>query len=196
MSVPKLDGSTELIIVQHMLRDLEEYLKSDVLYWHVAEPNPLGSHMPQLTIGALWEAHTRAAAAQDELTRDQREELAGACAEHDRIRAAHPALYVGKAIHELHSRLGAWESNLEDEGRKTRAIYAQDARVRAKIYLLENALGADTPDELQKQRERLDLELYEVFVPGEFVWDARLRPAFPKDPCWWLYGHLLEEHYS
>ncbi len=97
MSVPKLDGNTELIIVQHMLRDLEEYLKSDVLYWHVAEPNPLGSHMPQLTIGALLEALTRAAAAQEELTPGQREELEAARAQHDRIRAAHPALYVGKA---------------------------------------------------------------------------------------------------
>jgi hypothetical protein len=34
--MPKLDGSTESIIVQHMLRDLEDYLKSDVLYWHVS----------------------------------------------------------------------------------------------------------------------------------------------------------------
>ena len=195
MSVPKLDGSTELIIVQRMLRDLEEYLKSDVVYWHVAEPNPLGSHMPQLTIGALLEALTRAAAAQDELTPGQREELEAARAQHDRIRAAHPALYVGKAIHELHSRLGAWQANLEDEDRKTTAFYAQDARVRAKIFLLENALGTDVPAELQTQREQLDLELYEVFVPGEFVWDARLQQAFSKNQCWWLYGHLLEEHY-
>ena len=195
MSVPKLDGSTELIIVQRMLRDLEEYLKSDVVYWHVAEPNPLGSHMPQLTIGALLEAFTRAAAAQDELTPSQREELEAARARYDRIRAAHPALYVGKAIHELHSRLGAWQANLEDEDRKTTAFYAQDARVRAKIFLLENALGTDVPAELQTQREQLDLELYEVFVPGEFVWDARLQQVFPKKSCWWLYGHLLEEHY-
>jgi hypothetical protein len=196
MSVPRLDGSTELIIVQHMLRDLEEYLKSDVLYWHVAEPNPLGSHMPQLTIGALLEAQARAAAAQDELTPKQREELAAARSRHERIRAAHPAYYVGKALHELHSRLSAWEADLEDESRKISAFYAQDVRVRAKIFLLENALGTDTPVELQRQQERLDLELYEVFVPGEFVWDARLQPAFPKDPCWWLYGHLLEEHFS
>ena len=178
-----------------MLRDLEEYLKSDVLYWHVAEPNPLGSHMPQLTIGALLEAITRANAAQDELTPGQRQELETARAGHDRIRAAHAALYVSRAIHELHGRLHAWQANLADEGRKTKVFYAQDARVRAKIFLLENALGADVPAEIQKQREQVDLELFEVFVPGEFIWDARLQPAFPKDPCWWLYGHLLEEHY-
>ncbi len=195
MSVPKLDGSTEVIIVQHMLRDLEEYLKSDVLYWHVAEPNPLGSHMPRLTIGALLEALTRAAAAQDELTPDQRQQLSAACTQHDRIRAAHPALYVGKAIHELHSRLDAWRADLDDAGRKTKVFYAQDARMRAKIYLLEQILGPDVPMEFQRQREQLDRDLYEVFVPGDFVWDPRLRAAFPQDPCWWLYGHWLEEHF-
>jgi hypothetical protein len=191
MSVPKLDGHTELVIAQHMLRDLEDYLKSDALYWHVSEPNPLGSHMPQLTIGALLEAEVRAEAGGAEATA-----LAAARSQHRQARAAHPALYVGKAIHELHSRLDAWQANLEDEGRKTKAFYAQDVRVRAKIYLIEKALGGDTPAELQQYREQLDLELYEVFVPGEFVWDARLQTAFPKNPCWWLYGHLLEEHYS
>ncbi len=190
MSVPKLDGSTELIIVQHMLRDLEDYLKSDVLYWHVAEPNPLGSQMPQLTIGALLEALVRAQAGGAETN-----VLATARALHDRIRTAHPARYVSKAVHELHSRLDAWHANLNDESRKTQVFYAQDVRVRAKIFLLENALGADVPPEVKKQREQIDLELFEVFVPGEFVWDSRLKPAFPKDPCWWLYGHQLEEHH-
>lgn len=195
MSVPKLDGNTELIIVQYMLRDLEEYVKSDVLYWHVAEPNPLGSHMPQLTLGGLLEATTRAEVAQNDLTASQRQELSTAQAQHDRIRATHPARYVSKAIHELHSRLDAWKADLDDSGRKTRWVYAQDVHVRAKIHLLEQALGADVSAELKQQREQLDLELYEVFVPGEFVWDARLQAAFPKNPCWWLYGHLLEEHF-
>ena len=190
MSVPKLDGSTELTIAQSMLRDLEEYLKSDVLYWHIAEPNPLGSQMPQLTIGALLEALVRAEAGGADVTA-----RAAARSQHDQIRAAHPALYVSKALHELHSRLDAWEANLADEGRKTKVFYAQDARVRAKIYLLENALGADTPAELQKYREQLDRDLYEIFAPGEFIWDARLQAALPKAPCWWLYGHWLEEHF-
>jgi hypothetical protein len=195
MSVPKLDGSTELTIVQCMERELEEYLKSDVLYWHVAEPNPLGSQMPQLTIGALLEALTRAAAAQNELTPGQRQELAAARAQLDEVRAVHAARFVSKAIHELHGRLGAWKANIDDADRKTKTYYAQDAHVRAKIFLLENALGADTPPEVLQHREQIDLELYEVFVPGEFIWDPRLQTAFPKNPCWWLYGHLLEEHY-
>lgn len=195
MTTPKLDGNTDLIIAQSMLRDFEEYLKSDELYWHVAEPNPLGSYMPQLTSGALLEALTRAAAAQNDLAIGQRQELEEARAQHDRIRADHPALYVNKAIHEWHSRLQAWKANLGDGNRMTQSFYAQDVHVRAKIHLLEQALGPDLPVELQQERARVDLGWFEIFVPGDFVWDARLQAAFPKDPCWWLYGHLLEEHF-
>ena len=194
MSVPKLEGDVELTIAQTMLRDLEDYLKSDLLYWHVAEPNPLGGHMPQLTLGALLEALTRAAAAQNDLTPDQHQELTAASAQHERIRAAHPALYVNKAIHELHSRLQAWKADLDDSSRKTQSFYAQDVHVRAKVYLLEKALGSDVPIELQLERARIDQDWFELFVPGSFVWDARLKTAFPDDACWWLYGHLLEEH--
>ena len=194
MSVPKLDGNTELIISLCMVNELEQYLQSDVLYWHVAEPNPLGSHMPQMTIGALCEALTRAEAASNELLPDQRADLAAARARHAQIRAAHAALYVRKARRELQGRLDAWGASLADSGRQTTALYSQDVRVRAKIYLLEKALGADTPPELQKRREQLDRELHKIFVSGEFIWDPRLQAAFPKEPCWWLYGHLLEDH--
>jgi hypothetical protein len=190
MSVPNLDGSTELTIAQCMLRDLEDYLKSDVVYWHVAEPNPLGSHMPQLTIGALLEALVRAEAGGADAAA-----AAVARAQHDQIRAAHAALYARKALHELHSRLDAWRSILDDDDRKTSVFYAQGVRVRAKIHLLEQILNAEVPIELVHYRERLDQEHFEIFVPGEFVWDARLQKPFPKNPCWWLYGHLLEEHH-
>jgi hypothetical protein len=195
MSIPQLDSSTELIISQRMAAELEDYLKSDVLYWHLSEPNPLGSHMPRLTISALLEALTRAEAGRANLSPDQQKELEAVRQQLDRIRAAHPALYVNKAIHELHSRLTAYQVNLADAQRKTKGFYLQDAHVRAKIYLLEKALGPDMTPELQQQREQIDQELYEVFVPGEFIWDPRLQAAFPKDPCWWLYGHLLEEHF-
>ncbi len=191
MSVPRLDGNTELAKAQYMVRDLDAYLHSDVLYWHVAEPNPLGSQMPQLTIGALLEALVRAEAGGADATA-----LAATRTEHDRIRAAHAALYVRKTIHELHARLDAWREYLDDDDRKTPVFYAQDVHVRAKIYLMENALGGEVPLEVRQYRERLDQDLFEIFIPGEFVWDSRLQTAFPKSRCWWLYGHILEEHRS
>jgi hypothetical protein len=195
MSIPQLDSSTELIISQRMAAELEDYLKSDVMYWHLSEPNPLGSHMPQLTIGALLEALTRAEASRMDLLPGQQKELQAVYQQFDRIRAAHSALFVNKAIRELHSRLTAYRANLADAQRKTKGFYTQDAHVRAKIDLLEQTLGPDLTPELQQQRDQIDQELNEVFVPGEFIWDARLQMAFPKDRCWWLYGHLLEEHF-
>jgi hypothetical protein len=186
-NIASLDGSTELIVAQCMARDLEAYLKSDIVYWNVAEPNPLGSRMPELTIGALLEALVRAEAGGAAAA-----EVAAARAQHDRIRAAHAALYTRKALHELHSRLGAWQKTLESADRKTDFYYVQDIHLRAKVYLLEQALGAAVPIELQQQRERLDQDLFEIFIPGEFIWDSRLSAAFPQKPCWWLYGHLLD----
>ena len=195
MTIPQLDSSTELIISQRMTAELEDYLKSDVLYWHVSEPNPLGSHMPPLTIGALLEAQTRAEASRMDLPPDQQQELIGVRQQLDRVRAAQPALYLNKAIRELHGRLTAYGANLTDAPRKTEGLYVQDARVRAKIYLLEETLGSEVPPKLLQQREQLDQELKKVFVPGEFIWDARLQVAFPKNPCWWLYGHWLEDDF-
>ncbi len=189
MSIPNLEGSTELIICQHMVNDFAAYLKSDVMYWHVAEPHPLGSQMPQLTIGALLEALARAQAGGADP-----QALATVRTQHDRIRAAHQALYVGKATAELKIRLNAWRANLQDEAtRKEQEYYAQDVRVRAKIYLLEQALGADVPPELQRYREKLDRQLRAMFALGAFVWDERLKNFFPREPCWWLYGHVVED---
>ncbi len=193
MSIPQLDANTELIISRSMAAELEEYLKSDILYWPVAEPNPLGSHMPQLTIGALLEALTRAEASRADLLPPQQAELTTVRQQLDRIRAAHSALFIGKASHELLSRVKSFQTNVADVHWRTRAFYAQDARVRAKIYLLEQALGSATPPDIQQRREQLDRALFEIFVPGDFIWDARLLQAFPQNPCWWLYGRLLEE---
>jgi hypothetical protein len=144
--------------------------------------------MPQLTIGALLEALVRAEAGGADAM-----PIAAVHAEHNRIRAAHPALYDRKAIHELRGRLDAWRAFVDDDDRKAAAFYVQDVRVRAKIYLLEGALGKDVQSDLRHYRERLDQNLLENFVSGEFVWDARLQAAFPKNSCWWLYGHPLEE---
>ena len=185
---PPLDGNTELIICQHLVAELEDYLQAEVLYWPVTGANPLGNHMPQLTIGALLEATVRAEAGGAEP-----QAVAAVRAQHDRLRAAQPTLYSRKALHELRSRLTAWQANLQDYAQpKAQPVYAQDVRVRAKAHLLEQALGTDVPLELQRDRAQLDQQLFTRFVPGDFVWDARLMAFFPRDPCWWLYGHLFE----
>src|SRR5512147_1247189 len=196
MSVPKLDAVTDFTIARTFAAELEAYLKADVLHWPVTHAQPLGDKMPQMTIGGLLEALVRAEAAQDDLTPDQRVELRSIRAEHDRLRADRPVAYGNKAAREINSRLDAWSQYLDDATRKpadVAAYYPHEVRARAKAYLLAQTLGADLPQNLRQRLALLDTRLRPLFKAGDFVWDNRLKSAFPENPCWWLYGHVRDE---
>ena len=195
MTIPGLDAHTDWTIARCMTDELDAYLKSDVLYWAVAPNNPLGTKMPQLTIGGLLEALVRAEAAQADLASDQQATLPAIRQQHDRIRADHPVAYANKALREFNSRLDAWNTYLDDAQRKpanVAAYYPHEVRARAKAQLLAQALGRDLPAATRARLSRLDARLLPMLHPGAFVWDPRLQAAFPQDTCWWLYGRLID----
>ncbi len=194
MAIPKLDAGVEVTICQWFADELEAYLKSDVLYWPIASANPLGDKMPQLTIGGLLESFARAQAASHDLTSDQRSTLQAARAKHNRTCDARQAAYLNKAAREINSRLGAWSAYLDEASRKpsdAAPYYPHEVRSRAKAYLLAQALGKDLPASSQQRISSLDARLHAMFKPGSFVWDDRLKVAFPQATCWWLYGQLI-----
>jgi hypothetical protein len=193
MPVPKLDGHLELTIARCLTAELEEYLKSAIVYWPVASSNPFGDKMPPLTIGNVLDAIGRAAAAMNDLTPDQAVELTAIRQQHDRIRDAQPAAYASKAAREIGSRLDAWSQYLDEAARPpadVAAYYPHEVRARAKAHVLAQALGRDLPQAAQQRLALSDARLRALFEPGAFVWDDRLKAAFPQNPCWWLYGHL------
>jgi hypothetical protein len=195
MTIPKLDAPTDWTIARWMTDELEAYLKADVLYWTIAGNNPLGTRMPQLTIGGLLEALVRAEAAQADLTADQHTALPAIRQQHDQIRADRPVAYANKAMREFNSRLDAWNTYLDDAQRKpanVTAYYPHEVRARAKAQLLAQALGRDLPATNRARLSRLDARLLPMLQPGAFVWDERLKAVFPQDTCWWLYGHLID----
>ncbi|HZY42754.1 MAG TPA: hypothetical protein VFF59_12230 [Anaerolineae bacterium] len=195
MTIPKLDAATELIISRTFVDELDDYLKSDVLYWPITRATPLGDKLPQLTIGGLLESIGRAEAAANDLTPDQATELSAIRQQHDRLRDARPAAYTSKAAREFASRLDAWSQYLDDATRKpadVAAYYPHEVRTRAKAHLLAQGLGRDLPAATRARQSRLDARLLPMLQPGAFVWDARLQAAFPHDTCWWLYGHLID----
>jgi hypothetical protein len=195
MTIPTLDAHTDWTIARCMTDELDAYLKSDVLYWTVAPNNPLGTKMPQLTIGGLLEALVRAEAAHADLASDQSTALPAIRQHHDRIRADQPVAYANKALREFNSRLDAWNTYLDDAQRKpadVAAYYPHEVRTRAKAHLLAQSLGRDLPAATRARLSRLDARLLPMLQPGAFVWDERLKAAFPHDICWWLYGHLID----
>jgi len=194
MTLPQLHGETEWIIARAMIAELDAYLKSDQVFWPLAPNTPLGSQLPQLTIGGLLEALARAEAAADELSADQRAELSTIRQQHDRSRADRPVAYEQHAVREIHSRLNQWAAFLDEAGRRPTdlAYYAHEVRARAKIDLLAGVLGGALPASDKKRIADLDAQLRDRWEPGPFVWDARLQAAFPPDRCWWLYGRWPE----
>ena len=181
-----IDVDFEVTVARTMLAELEAYLKSDVVYWQTA-PNPLGDRMPKLTIGGLLESLARAEAAGSTAVRSMRTTL-------ESIRSQRPDRYVARAEQEARSRLDAWSWYLDDYARKpvdVAGYYPSEVRARLKAELLLEVLASQRRGQAERHRaDALDERVRASFQPGAFVWDDRLKPIFPPDRCWWLYGRL------
>lgn len=188
MMARSIDVDFEATAARAMLAELEDYLKSDVVYWQVG-PNPLGNRMPKMTIGGLLESLTRAEAAGAAGIDAMRAEL-------EIAKARHHARYLARAEKETHSRLDAWKWYLDD-CQRARAdagdYYTNEVRSRLKAELLLGELEAKGQGrEVRSRAAALDEVVRAAWAPGEFIWDARLKPFFPPDRFWWLYGRLKQ----
>ena len=57
------------------------------------------------------------------------------------------------------------------------------------LHLLQQE-AREIPDPELELLHRMDRFLQSVLVPGAFVWEAEIAPAFPGDVYWYLYGSL------
>ncbi len=196
MTVIRFDPAIDLEVCEAMCREFEEYLVSNVLY---GQMNPVQANRrawPKLTIGGALERLCRLNIGRDHLTAEQRARLDRVQQTFETIRTTHLARYRTKAMRELQSRLDAWEWFLDDYVQRPSemaAYYPNEVRARLKIALLVETLQGEAGLDAKIQRlQWLDERLRADFLPGEFVWDATLSPAFPSEPYWWLYGGLKE----
>jgi hypothetical protein len=163
----------DLAFVRASLADLESFLRSDEIFW------PLGGDLPRLTIGGLLLAERRLGAGplfgaeQAEWSRLE----AGLAAS----RAAWPAAWEGKSAKESVSRLRLWKNFLDDYA-DSPADHRSEFRHAVEWRAMLALLGADLTV--------LDEMLWDVFVPGGFLWEPGLMPAFPEDEFWFLYGNV------
>ncbi len=179
-----LDAEREATIAQAMLAELEVYLDANVIFWQAA-PNALGVQMPMLTIGGLLEALVRAEAAGVAAVQSMRATL-------EAIRTPRRARYLERAERETHSRLYTWSRYLDDCLRRLEDVagyYANEVRARLKAELLLSELEPEKRGHVERARANvLDNRLRAIFQTSAFVWDERLKPFFPADRFWWLYG--------
>jgi hypothetical protein len=176
-------------ILSTMADEMENYLDSDVLFWHIAQGG-----MPVLTLGGYLMRQHRLLALYDSLSAEQRVEVDQAVAKFNQALEERTVRFEQKAHRELDARLRQWQEYLNDLEREQASVksnYATVVEARAMIAALTDYLQMapyQLEDRVLQRTALLDGRLRPRWETGEFVWPEGLQEAYPPSEYWWLYG--------
>jgi hypothetical protein len=177
---------SDLSTLHAFLKDFEQYLKSDVVFWTV------GSDMPALTIGGLLFIRRTLSARRTQLSPAQSVEFDQLESQADALFQRWPVNIEKKVVREISSRLNVWASAIEegiDHPTSFADNYAHSVNHRVYLSLLLPLVAAlPEADPHRRRLSVLDARLRNVLIAGDFVWDAPLTAAFPAAEFWFLYG--------
>jgi hypothetical protein len=177
----------DLEILERMAAGMEEYLKSDVLFWTMGRTD-----MPQLTLGGYLMRQRRLLLLRHLLDEAGRVRLDQAINQYKQALVDRLVRWEQKAHQELEARLRQWQEHLRDiRNKQTRVNYATAAEVRTMIAAFLEELE-EPPYQLDANIPRrlnaLDRELQNHLQPGGLIWPEEWQPAYPREEYWWLYG--------
>ena len=174
----------EIEFLRSANNELEMYLLSNQLYWHMACP---GIGQSPLTPGNL--LFTKAIIDGSTLNAFQQGDYERVWQQIENTRMKWNALWQKKASMEFFARLRIWENALIDFI-DSRDIPLPHYRNETRGRVILQLLLADTGKKILGGSERLlsmDKNLRLVFNPGKFIWKSPLEPIFPKEEFWYLY---------
>ena len=99
-------------ILAAMAAEMEAYLRSDVLFWHMSS-----SRMPALTLGGYLMRQHRLLLLQNLLSKMQQDKVSSAVAQYNNSLAEKIVRFEQKAHRELDARLRQWGEYLKDVDR-------------------------------------------------------------------------------
>lgn len=171
---------------------LGSYIVKDELYFSIGGMYG-GGDLPQLTIGAFLLRMRRLSYFRDELTGTQAATLDKAIAQYDDMRKEWAVHYEQKINLEILSRLKMMEAffrECRESMRSCVSAYPVEAQRRTIVQELMIGLNNDNLDTSQVNAplHMTDGELRRFVRAGDFIWDPKLKPVYPKDTFWWLYG--------
>lgn len=179
----------DLAILQEMAGQMEDYLKSETLFWPMQY-----SDMPKLTLGGFWLRQHRLTALHTLLTADQLAQLATVIKQFETAVSDWVVRTEQRAHTELAARIRQWSEYLRDvhAGKATDiAGYPAHVETRAIIAALIEQLQ-QRPYQLDESVSapilQQDKGLRARWAPGDFVWPPAWQVAYPKPEFWWLYG--------
>ena len=157
---------TDIEYLEAGVPELENYLLSKELYY------PIGARLPQLTLGGILLAVTRAGLKAESLR-----------AQIESTQLKWRSAWDAKSKREIKARNKLWMDYLaeyRDDQKSGAKLYSQNVRYRAMLSLL----GQVTHD--------TDALLKSAFKEGKFIWEEECAQNFSRETFWYLFGTLKE----
>jgi len=185
------DPATDLAVLETLADELEEYIVKDELYRTVRVSTPAGDQMIQMSGGDLLTRLFRLSGERDKLSLDQQARLDSKRAQVEKTIYSLRTRFHERLAREVKARLDALSWFLDEcasDPARGRGEYPFEIRNRQRIDVIVTELGSDLTPELKSQISRIDDRIRMMVKPGNFAWDPRLEPLFPRAKYWYLYG--------
>jgi hypothetical protein len=173
--------------LQAMVESLVPYIYQDELY------GQLRITSARLTPGSLLLRLKRLQALTGQMTQGQIGKLHTLDEQHSKLRYEWSMAYNKKLTHEVESRtrdLNTFLAECKDSARLCANAYLPEALRRTILQVILDNLDSTQADatELKTKIKAVDSGLRRYIREAEFIWDAMLKPVYPIETYWWLYG--------
>ena len=179
----------DLYILEAMASEMDEYLRSQVLFWPLSQAN-----LPRLTIGGYLMRQHRLLTLGHLLNNKEIARRDAAVVQFNQALDEKVVRFEERAHQELHARFRQWGEylkELHDSNLAVADFYPSHVQTRAMISGLIAKLRLppyEFDERIKSQLATYDQVLRNYWHPGEFVWPEWWKPAYPKSEYWWLYG--------
>lgn len=180
------DLDRDVRTVDAMASRLTPYVYEDELY------GQMPGNLPKLTVGGLLMRLHRLNAIRNSLSPDQQQMLTNAQNKLNDVRRDWRVAYEGKIKREFNARITSLNQFLNESIDNPKLFgenFAAEAEKRAIVQaLMDEAASINfMVDEMRGAVTTLDNKLHRYLEQGDFIWDGRLKSAYPQDKYWFLY---------
>ncbi len=178
---------TDLKEIKAMVEALTPYIYQDVLYGEI------GLSAARLTPGAVLLRLRRLRALRPQMNASQSASFDPVDSQHTSIRKEWNMAYNKKLLQEADTRLRdihTYINECKEDLRACANAYMPEALRRAIIQeVLSDLPAADRADSRLESRIKATDDMLRRFVKESgFIWSEILRPVYPQETYWWLYG--------
>lgn len=184
------DLATDLAIARAMTAELEAYIVNDDLYRTITVRLADGDHNLQMTGSDLLSRLHRLQTDRSLLNATQQTELDAIQKQRAETIYSLRTRFHERLQREIKARLDSLRWFLDDctqDNQRCRVEFPFEIRNRQRIEEACKELGADFSPDLQTSLQKVDERLRRMTAASSFIWDEKLKTAYPINPYWYLY---------